>query len=99
MTKLISLVLIMIVGCKFATGRWPWEIWRIVRVEEPEVRRARQLLGLNPSASRAEIIEAHKRLLTRVHPDRGGSDALVHEANAARDLMLATMATRDGRAG
>ncbi|MDE1916895.1 MAG: molecular chaperone DnaJ [Sphingomonadales bacterium] len=99
MSKIISLVLVFIVGCKFATGRWPWEIWRVVRVEEPAVRRARQLLGVNASASRAEIIEAHKRLITRVHPDRGGTEDLVHEANAARDLMLAAMVMRDGRTG
>ena len=99
MSKIISLLLIMVVGCKFATGRWPWEIWRIVRVEQPEMRRARQLLGVTSTASRAEVIEAHKRLIVRVHPDRGGSDALVHEANAARDLMLAAMAVRDGRVG
>jgi hypothetical protein len=99
MTKLISLLLIMVLGCKFATGRWPWEIWRIVRVERPELRRARQLLGLSTTASRAEIIEAHKRLIIRVHPDRGGTEALVHEANAARDLMLSAMAVRDGRVG
>ena len=99
MSKIISLLLIMVVGCKFATGRWPWEIWRVVRVEQPEMRRARQLLGVATSASRAEVIEAHKRLLVRVHPDRGGSEALVHEANAARDLMLAALAVRDGRVG
>ena len=99
MSKIISLLLIMVVVCKFATGRWPWEIWRIARVEQPEMRRARQLLGVTSTASRAEVIEAHKRLIVRVHPDRGGSDALVHEANAARDLMLAAMAVRDGRVG
>jgi uncharacterized membrane protein YccC len=99
MSKIISLLLVMVVCCKFATGRWPWEIWRVVRVEQPEMRRARQLLGVSTTASRAEVIEAHKRLIVRVHPDRGGSEALVHEANAARDLMLAALAVRDGRSG
>jgi hypothetical protein len=96
MTKLITIALVLVLGCKFTTGRWPWEIWRIVPVEPPELRQARNLLGLSSGASRAEVIEAHKKLITRVHPDRGGSEALVHEANAARDLMLAA---RDGRLG
>ena len=29
-----------------------------------------------------------KRLIAMVHPDRGGTDGQVHEANAARDLLL-----------
>lgn len=99
MGKLITIALVLVLGCKFATGRWPWEIWRIVPAEKPELRQARNLLGLGSGASRAEVIEAHKKLITRVHPDRGGSDVLVHEANAARDLMLAAVAARDGRLG
>jgi DnaJ family protein C protein 19 len=37
---------------------------------------------------RDEILAAHKRLITRVHPDRGGDVEQVHAANAARDLLL-----------
>jgi len=33
-------------------------------------------------------LEAHRRLITMVHPDRGGTNEQVHEANAARDLLL-----------
>lgn len=99
MGKLISFLIVLVLGCKFATGRWPWEIWRVVRVEQPDVRHARQLLGLSVNTSRAEVIEAHKKLIIRVHPDRGGSVALVHEANTARDLLLATLARHDGRLG
>jgi hypothetical protein len=29
-----------------------------------------------------------------VHPDRGGSNEAVHEANAARDLLLARLVER-----
>jgi curved DNA-binding protein CbpA len=52
------------------------------------VRRARRLLGIGPGASREEIIAAHRRLTALVHPDRGGSNAAMQEANAARDLLL-----------
>lgn len=47
-----------------------------------------QLLGLEPGASREEVIQAHKRLIQKVHPDRGGNDYLASKLNAARDLLL-----------
>ena len=57
---------------------------------------ARALLGVPFAASRNEILDAHKRLIARVHPDRGGSTDLVHEANGARDLLLADLPVRSG---
>ena len=53
---------------------------------------ARALLGLGREARREEIIDAHRRLIAQVHPDRGGSSEAVHRANAARDLLLARLA-------
>ena len=52
------------------------------------VFRARKLLGVSAKASREDILLAHRQLVTLVHPDRGGSNSQVHEANAARDLLL-----------
>ncbi len=49
---------------------------------------ALQLLGLKPGASREEIIMAHKRLIQKLHPDRGGNDYIASQLNAARDLLL-----------
>ncbi len=46
------------------------------------------LLGTGDNPNREEIIDAHRKLIAMVHPDRGGSNGLVHEANAARDLLL-----------
>jgi curved DNA-binding protein CbpA len=46
------------------------------------------VLGVRRGASAAEITEAHRRVIADVHPDRGGSNEKVHEANAARDLLL-----------
>jgi DnaJ-domain-containing protein 1 len=45
-------------------------------------------LGIAPGSDSDTIRAAHRRLLTGVHPDRGGSDALTRRVNAARDLLL-----------
>ncbi|MEO5586865.1 MAG: DnaJ domain-containing protein [Novosphingobium sp.] len=87
MTKLILLAAVAALGCKMVFGRWPWELFA-QSARSGEIRRAQTLLGLSRSATRDQVIEAHRRLVTQVHPDRGGSAELVHEANAARDLLL-----------
>lgn len=88
MVKLLFLAAVIAFGCRLVTGRWPWEYLTSKPSRGQAVLRARKLLALPNEASRGEIVEAHKRLLAQVHPDRGGSSAQVHEANAARDLLL-----------
>jgi len=60
-----------------------------------ELARARALLGVGPEADAGQIRAAHRRLIASVHPDRGGTEALAAQLNAARDLLLANRAEQD----
>jgi DnaJ family protein C protein 19 len=98
--KLIWLALLLTMACRLLTGRWPWRLFMksqsgpaIAAAEER--LRARALLVVAQGAGREEIIEAHRRLIAMVHPDRGGTSEQVHEANSARDLLLREVAVRD----
>lgn len=86
MIRILFFAAIGVLAWRLVTGRWPWE--RKVATRAQAVFHARKLLGVSAAASREEILTAHKRLVTMVHPDRGGSNGQVHEANAARDLLL-----------
>ncbi len=51
---------------------------------------AAALLGVDISADVAAIRAAHKDLIARLHPDRGGTDYLAMQINRARDVLLKT---------
>lgn len=50
--------------------------------------RARKILGVAESATRDEIVEAHRRLMQKNHPDRGGSEYIASEINQAKRVLL-----------
>lgn len=85
--KLAALLVVAILAWRVIAGRWPWDRLR-GRGADREAALAQRLLGLAPGANRAEIIDAHRRLVVAVHPDRGGTGERVHEANRARDVLL-----------
>ena len=49
---------------------------------------AMEVLGLKEGFSREDVIAAHRRMMQKVHPDRGGSDYLASQINTAKDVLL-----------
>jgi DnaJ-like protein len=49
---------------------------------------AYQILGLQPGASTEDIVNAHRALMKRLHPDLGGTNYLAARVNEAKDTLL-----------
>lgn len=55
---------------------------------EMDAEQALAVLGLDAGASKTDIIEAHRRLMQKLHPDRGGTDYLAATLNRAKKVLL-----------
>lgn len=75
-----------------ALGGAGWWLWRRRTPRpDPDVmsrEQASRLLDVPIDASPETIRAAHRRLVSRVHPDAGGSAPLAAQVNAARDALL-----------
>ena len=86
-----GLVLILLLGLTYLS-RSKRERGR-TRVYTPQNlmdgRQARAVLGLSTGPVTAdEVIAAHRRLMQRVHPDKGGSEVLAQQLNEAKQVLL-----------
>ena len=52
------------------------------------VEEAMEVLGLKAGYKDEDVIQAHRRMMQKVHPDRGGSDYLAAQINKAKDTLL-----------
>ncbi len=51
-------------------------------------QQAADVLGVDIQAPIDDIKLAHKKLMQKIHPDRGGSELLAKQINTARDVLL-----------
>ena len=52
------------------------------------LKEALAVLGLAENPSKQQIIDAHKRLMQKLHPDKGGSAHLASQLNEAKTVLL-----------
>jgi hypothetical protein len=52
------------------------------------VEEAYRVLDLRPGATRGDVLAAYRSLITRNHPDQGGSTYLAAQVNEAKDVLL-----------
>ncbi|MCK0098937.1 molecular chaperone DnaJ [Qipengyuania sp. S6317L1] len=99
MLKFAVILVLVAVLFRWAIGKWPWEMLSgpqsRQKSQAQKLAEARRHLDVTRKATREEIISAHKKLIAQVHPDRGGSSTKVHDANDARDILLADLGAGD----
>jgi len=58
------------------------------RSSQMNTQEALNILNLKPQATKQDIISAHKRLMQKNHPDKGGSEHIASQINQAKEWLL-----------
>lgn len=77
------------------------EVWRAQAIKHDETmpppaiplsvmkaKEAASILGVSEDANASDIREAHRKLISQLHPDKGGTDYLAAKINDARKVLL-----------
>ncbi|MGF1543666.1 MAG: hypothetical protein ACFB00_04050 [Parvularculaceae bacterium] len=97
--KLFPLAFMLLIA---AGGVTAIEAWRERTIKDDEKRasppattgtrmsrgEAAELLGVPETADAGAVKAAHKRLISQLHPDKGGTDYLAAKITDARDVLL-----------
>ncbi len=67
---------------------WPRLARRRFAAKIDDLTEARELLGVGPDATEAEIRHAYRQKMAGAHPDRGGNHTEAARLTAARDRLL-----------
>ena len=61
-----------------------------VQIEEPAMNKelALEILGLSGTVGKEDVTAAHRKLMQKMHPDRGGTEYLAKKINAAKDYLM-----------
>ena len=65
------------------------DLFKKKKYSKIKISEAYEILGVDPNTSIDLIIKAHKELIIKVHPDKGGSSYLSARINEARDIIMA----------
>jgi len=73
---------------EFDTHEQPGEAGGAASGQAMTYEEALDILGLKNPVSKEDIIKAHRSMMQKFHPDRGGSNYLAAKINEAKDYLL-----------
>lgn len=85
MIRFLILIALAVLAYLYFTG----QLTR--RRDGMSLEEARAVLGVSADADADTVRAAHRRIVTQVHPDKGGTAELTARVNAARDVLLAAL--------
>lgn len=95
-TRNIGLAIFAAMAAQAILSRFPWPNKGGRASESPRaptpgamsIDEAYRVLDLRPGATRGDVLTAYRSLITRNHPDQGGSTYLAAQVNEAKDVLL-----------